>query len=84
MHWNVTIVWNIDRRGHHSTSDDSTAYRAQDEIDEWEKFDPIVRLQYFMEKYGMWDEESQSKWLDSIRKQVRHSRFLSNFIKENK
>lgn len=37
------------RLGHHSTSDDSTAYRSVDEINSWEKDDnPISRLRNYM------------------------------------
>ncbi|KAK7605272.1 hypothetical protein V9T40_007130 [Parthenolecanium corni] len=72
------------RRGHHSTSDDSTAYRSQEEIDQWKKFDPIIRLKYFMEKYSMWNEELQSKWLDSIRKQIRKSVVEGEKVKKPK
>ncbi|KAK7579880.1 hypothetical protein V9T40_000509 [Parthenolecanium corni] len=72
------------RRGHHSTSDDSTAYRRQEEIDQWKKLDPIVRLQNFMEKYGMWDNELQSKWVESIRKQILNSVVQSEKVKKPK
>ena len=35
------------RIGHHSTSDDSTAYRSKDEVNYWDKLDhPIARLRF--------------------------------------
>ncbi len=37
------------RLGHHSTSDDSTAYRSTEEMSSWEKGDnPIVRLKNYL------------------------------------
>lgn len=62
------------RVGHHSTSDDSNAYRLKDEIDKWKLLDPIIRLKYFMEKQGWWNDEIEKKWLTNIKKEV------SNFI----
>merc|ERR1712127_614178 len=39
------------RLGHHSTSDDSTAYRSVDEMNSWEKDDnPILRFQSYLFK----------------------------------
>ena len=37
------------RRGHHSTSDDSTRYRSVTEIDMWKDLDPVKRFRNFME-----------------------------------
>lgn len=37
------------RLGHHSTSDDSTAYRSVDEMNSWEKDDnPILRFKQYL------------------------------------
>jgi 2-oxoisovalerate dehydrogenase E1 component alpha subunit len=45
------------RRGHHSTSDDSTRYRAAADIKDWhENFDPVVRLKNFMIGKNWWSE----------------------------
>ena len=44
------------RRGHHSTSDDSTRYRSKQEIDHYEKVDnPIIRLEKFLKNMGWLD-----------------------------
>jgi 2-oxoisovalerate dehydrogenase E1 component alpha subunit len=45
------------RRGHHSTSDDSTRYRSTGEIQDFaEKSDPIGRLDRFLERFQWMDE----------------------------
>ena len=42
------------RRGHHSTSDDSTRYRAESEIKHFEAVDnPILRFSKFLSHYGL-------------------------------
>lgn len=46
------------RVGHHSTSDDSTAYRSIEEINEWkQQRNPVTRTRRFLELNGWWDEE---------------------------
>jgi pyruvate dehydrogenase E1 component alpha subunit len=44
------------RMGDHTTSDDAARYRTEDEVREWEKRDPITRLQAYMKKKGLWTE----------------------------
>ncbi|MBB1262167.1 pyruvate dehydrogenase (acetyl-transferring) E1 component subunit alpha [Streptomyces alkaliterrae] len=45
------------RMGAHTTSDDPTRYRTDDERAAWEAKDPILRLRTYLEKQGLADEE---------------------------
>nr|POE49174.1 2-oxoisovalerate dehydrogenase subunit alpha, mitochondrial [Quercus suber] len=48
------------RVSHHSTSDDSFAYRARVEVEDWRRRDnPITRLRKYMEGLGVWDEAQE-------------------------
>lgn len=59
------------RVSHHSTSDDSFAYRAKREVEEWKRRDnPITRLRKWMEQKGIWNEDMEKEARASIRKQV--------------
>ncbi|XP_060639548.2 2-oxoisovalerate dehydrogenase subunit alpha, mitochondrial [Anolis sagrei] len=59
------------RIGHHSTSDDSSAYRSVDEVNYWDKQDhPISRLRHYMAGRGWWDEEQEKIWRKKSRKRV--------------
>lgn len=59
------------RVSHHSTSDDSFAYRAKVDVEEWKRRDnPIVRLRKWMERKGLWNEEMEKEERTKIRKQV--------------
>ncbi|KAK7104546.1 2-oxoisovalerate dehydrogenase subunit alpha, mitochondrial-like [Littorina saxatilis] len=59
------------RIGHHSTSDDSSAYRSVDEVSYWDRQDnPITRLRHFMVNQGWWDEEAEKEWMLDARKRV--------------
>ncbi|KAK0739068.1 thiamine diphosphate-binding protein [Apiosordaria backusii] len=59
------------RVSHHSTSDDSFAYRARVEVEDWKRRDnPIARLRKWMESKGCWDEQKEKEARDSIRRDV--------------
>ncbi|KAK0641275.1 thiamine diphosphate-binding protein [Cercophora newfieldiana] len=59
------------RVSHHSTSDDSFAYRARVEVEDWKRRDnPIARLRKWMEAKGFWDETKEKDARDSIRRDV--------------
>lgn len=59
------------RVSHHSTSDDSFAYRAKVEVEDWKRRDnPITRLRKYMESNGLWDEEKEKALRSEARKSV--------------
>lgn len=59
------------RVSHHSTSDDSFAYRARVEVEDWKRRDnPITRLRKWMEAKGIWDETKEKEARDSLRKEI--------------
>ncbi|KAF2139405.1 uncharacterized protein K452DRAFT_275693, partial [Aplosporella prunicola CBS 121167] len=59
------------RVSHHSTSDDSFAYRARVEVEDWKRRDnPITRLRKWLEARGLWDEERETDARARIRKDV--------------
>uniref|UniRef100_A0A8D3E8L2 2-oxoisovalerate dehydrogenase subunit alpha n=1 Tax=Scophthalmus maximus TaxID=52904 RepID=A0A8D3E8L2_SCOMX len=59
------------RIGHHSTSDDSSAYRSVDEVNYWDKQDhPISRLRHYMTARSWWSEDDERSWRKQSRKMV--------------
>ena len=59
------------RVSHHSTSDDSFAYRAKVEVEDWKRRDnPITRLRKWMQHQGMWDEEKEKVTRSQIRRDI--------------
>ncbi len=59
------------RVGHHSTSDDSTAYRTAAEVDLHKKYDnPIDRLAQYLRRKGWWSDEEEKELHSSARSQV--------------
>lgn len=58
------------RFGPHTTSDDPKRYRSDEEVATWRPYDPMVRLQKYMERYGLWspeyDEKVQAEARDTV------------------
>lgn len=72
------------RKGHHSTSDDSTAYRSKNEIEEWESKDPIKRLRIFLKNNNWWNEDLDKSLINDIKKNVLNTiKTAENFKKPN-
>jgi len=59
------------RVSHHSTSDDSFAYRARVEVEDWKRRDnPIIRLRKWMENGGIWNEEKEKEARDRLKREI--------------
>jgi len=59
------------RVGHHSTSDDSTAYRTAEEIEVWNSMEhPISKLKSYMVKRGWFNESEEKAFVKDVRQKV--------------
>ncbi|CAJ0580997.1 unnamed protein product, partial [Mesorhabditis spiculigera] len=59
------------RLGHHSTSDDSTAYRSAEEVQTWgDKDHPIERFKSYLLRKGWWSDEREKEWQKEVRTKV--------------
>jgi len=62
------------RVGHHSTSDDSFAYRARSEVEDRKRVDnPIVRFRLFMESRGWWNSQAEEELKARLKAEVMQS-----------
>jgi pyruvate dehydrogenase E1 component alpha subunit len=43
------------RMGNHTTSDDASRYRTEEEVREWAKKDPLERYKLYLKNKGLWD-----------------------------
>ena len=41
----------------HTTADDSSRYRSDEEVESWKAKEPLIRLRIYMEKKGWWSKE---------------------------
>jgi len=47
------------RLGDHTTADDASRYREDEEVAEWAQRDPILRLRHYLESNDLWDEDQE-------------------------
>lgn len=70
------------RTGHHSTSDDSSRYRASEEMRLWRARDPVSRFQRWLGGQGWWDGAEDAGLRQHARKEAISS--LENAAKAPK
>lgn len=58
------------RMGAHSSSDDPSAYRKQEEVEAWQVKCPIRRLRKYLEKKGLWDDAKEKLLADQVREET--------------
>lgn len=55
------------RMGAHSSSDDPSAYRKNEESKGWEERDPILRLRRYLEKKKLWDLSREISFMEGLK-----------------
>ncbi len=58
------------RLGAHSTSDDPSVYRSEQEVEEWKKRDPVLRLSRYLKTKGLWDDDKEKTYLAKVKSEV--------------
>ena len=67
------------RVGHHTTSDDSTKYRTEEEVLWWKENNcPITRLQGLLIDKKIWSLEEEQQFLESVSSQLNCIHKLPN------
>ncbi len=51
------------RMGMHTTADDPSKYRNQEEVDYWTKRDPVLRVKTYLKNKGVWDDKQEAQFL---------------------
>ena len=49
------------RLSNHTTSDDATKYRSEEETKKWEKRDPVLRFKKYLQNKGIWSEKFEDR-----------------------
>lgn len=58
------------RRGAHSTSDDPSLYRSEEEVKAWEKKCPILRLRRYLISKGLWDDQKEQSLIEKTSEEI--------------
>jgi pyruvate dehydrogenase E1 component alpha subunit len=68
------------RMGLHTTSDDATKYRTEEEVKAWEQKDPIQRFRIYLKNKGLWDDnfekDIRAKASEEVEKAVSEAESL--------
>ncbi|MFB6286547.1 MAG: pyruvate dehydrogenase (acetyl-transferring) E1 component subunit alpha [Candidatus Bipolaricaulia bacterium] len=58
------------RMSHHTTADDWTRYRSEEEVEAWKKKDPVTRMRRYLEAKGFWDDEKEEAAQEQAKQEV--------------
>lgn len=65
------------RLGAHSTSDDPSLYRSENEVDQHREKCPVLRLRRYLEKNGLWDATQEAAYHKKITEEVTQAIAIS-------
>jgi pyruvate dehydrogenase E1 component alpha subunit len=57
----------------HTTADDPTKYRSEDEVREWEAKEPLPRFRRYLERKGLLDEATHAALEAEVDAEIRQS-----------
>lgn len=57
----------------HTTADDASRYRSEQELKAYEKIDPIERLKKYMSQAGFWNEAEENKLLEGLQQEINEA-----------
>jgi pyruvate dehydrogenase E1 component alpha subunit len=58
------------RFGPHTTADDPTKYRGDEEIEPWKPLDPMARLRLYLKGKTLWSEEVEKQMTEEAQKEI--------------
>ncbi|NAW65928.1 pyruvate dehydrogenase (acetyl-transferring) E1 component subunit alpha [Photobacterium halotolerans] len=61
------------RLGDHTTADDASRYRSEDELQQAWQYEPVKRLKAFLVSQSAWSEDDEKHWLAQCRKIVEEA-----------
>jgi pyruvate dehydrogenase E1 component alpha subunit len=67
----ATLIEGVTYRfGPHTTADDPTKYRKEEEVEPWKQLDPLVRLRLYLRQRGLWSDEVEKKVTDEAQREI--------------
>lgn len=61
------------RLGAHSTSDDPTRYRKEEEVAQSKEKCPLQRLRRYLDKKGIWSNQKESELINGIQEEIKEA-----------
>lgn len=67
----ATLIEGVTYRfGPHTTADDPTKYRREEEIEPWKELDPLIRLRRYLKGKGFWSEEVEKRVTEEVQQEI--------------
>jgi len=67
----ATLIEGVTYRfGPHTTADDPTKYRKEEEIESWKPLDPLNRLRRYLNERGLWTEDIENQITERAQKEI--------------
>ena len=54
----------------HTTADDPSKYRSEEQVSVWEKRDPLPRFRKYLEAKGIWNDQRQAELESEVKQQI--------------
>ena len=54
----------------HTTADDPSKYRSEEQVSVWEKRDPLPRFRKYLEAKGTWNDQQQAELDSTVKQQI--------------
>ncbi len=61
------------RMGAHSTADDPSLYRSEDEVEAWKDKCPLKRLKSYLEQQSLWTPSQEQEWIEAITQEINQA-----------
>lgn len=61
------------RMGAHSSADDPSLYRSQEEVEAWKDKCPMKRLKLYLQNQSLWNPNLEKEWTDSITQEINQA-----------
>lgn len=61
------------RLGHHTTADDWTRYRTEEEVEAWKTRDPIQRFRSYLESKHLWGDDQEEQLQEKTKEEIRQA-----------
>lgn len=61
------------RLSDHTTADDATRYRSEDELKQAWQYEPVSRLKAYLMSQNAWSDEEEERWLEHSKNEVEHA-----------
>jgi pyruvate dehydrogenase E1 component alpha subunit len=58
------------RMSMHTTADDPTKYRSDDDVAQWKTKDPILRVKLYLTKKGLWNDDLEKEMQEDQKKKI--------------